>query len=124
MVANSKNLHSECLPPPLYSPDLVPSDFHVLGALKEELSGRKSKSDEEVKEVVHDWLYKQPKEFFFKSDSGFSKALLSLCIMTTEGNNNMWLLTSLYPSASKYNNLRTAEQFLIQFILVSFIKVW
>ena len=44
-VAKIKDLHFECLPHPPYSPVLAPSDFHVLGALKEELSGRKFRSD-------------------------------------------------------------------------------
>ena len=73
-VPKIKDLHSECLPHPPYAPDLAPTDFHVFGALEGELSGRKFRSDEEVQEVVHDWLYKQPEEFF-KRDSGFSKAL-------------------------------------------------
>jgi len=37
MVAEIKDLHFECLPHPPYSTDLAPSDFHVFGALKEEL---------------------------------------------------------------------------------------
>jgi hypothetical protein len=71
MVAKIKDLHFECLPHPLYSPDLAPSDFHVFGALKEDLSGRKFRYDKEVQDEVQDWLYK----VFFKRDSGFSKAL-------------------------------------------------
>jgi hypothetical protein len=45
-VAKIKDQHSGCLPHPLHSPDLVPSDFQ---------------------EAVQ--------EFFFKNDSGFSTAL-------------------------------------------------
>jgi histone-lysine N-methyltransferase SETMAR len=63
-VAKIKDLRFECLPHPPYSPDLAPSDYHVFGALKEELSGRKFKSDEEVQAAVHDWLQRQPKDFF------------------------------------------------------------
>jgi hypothetical protein len=36
-VAEIKDLHFQCLPLPLYSTDLAPSDFHVFGALKVEL---------------------------------------------------------------------------------------
>jgi histone-lysine N-methyltransferase SETMAR len=66
-VAKIKDLHFQCLPHPPYSPDLEPSDFHVFGALEGELSGRKFRSDE-VQEAVHNWLCKQPKDFFLKSD--------------------------------------------------------
>jgi histone-lysine N-methyltransferase SETMAR len=41
---------------PAYSPDLVPSDFHLYTKLKEFLGGRHFKSDEEVKDAVKEWL--------------------------------------------------------------------
>ena len=49
---------------PSYSLDLVPSDYHIFGPLKEVLRGRRFTSDEEVKEVEHTWLREQPKSFF------------------------------------------------------------
>jgi histone-lysine N-methyltransferase SETMAR len=49
----------ECPPHPPYLPDLAPSDFHVFGPLKESF-----RSDKKVKQVVHEWLRSQPKEFF------------------------------------------------------------
>jgi transposase len=52
------------LPHPPYSPDLAPSDFHLFWPLKDALRGRHFRSDEEVKEAVHDWLEQQPKDFF------------------------------------------------------------
>jgi histone-lysine N-methyltransferase SETMAR len=54
----------ECLPHPPYSPDLAPSDFHVFGPLKEAMRGKSFRSDEEVQQVVHEWLHSQPKDFF------------------------------------------------------------
>ena len=42
-----------------------PSDFHVLGPLKEAMGGKSFRSDEEVQQAVHEWLRSQPKEFFF-----------------------------------------------------------
>jgi hypothetical protein len=36
----------------------------VFGALKGELSGRKFRSDKKVQVAMHDWLCKQPKDFF------------------------------------------------------------
>ena len=47
-----------------YSPDLVPSDYHIFSPLKEVLRGCRFSSDEEVKEAVHTWLPEQPKSFF------------------------------------------------------------
>jgi hypothetical protein len=41
-VAEIRDLYFECLPHPPYSPDLAPSDFHVFGAQKEELSEESS----------------------------------------------------------------------------------
>jgi len=49
---------------PAYSPDLASSDYHLFGALKDALRGRRFTSDEGVKEVVHEWLAAQPKTFF------------------------------------------------------------
>ena len=46
-VATIQDL-SECLPHPLYSPDLAPTDFHVYGPLKEVMGGKSFRSDEEV----------------------------------------------------------------------------
>jgi hypothetical protein len=54
----------ECLPHPPYSPDLSLSDIHVFGLLKEAMGGKSFRSDEEVQQVVHEWLPSQPKEFF------------------------------------------------------------
>jgi len=39
-----------------YSPDLAPSDFRLFPTLKEFLSGRRSKSGEEAKDAVQEWL--------------------------------------------------------------------
>ena len=64
-AATIEDMHFECLPHPSYSPDLTPSDYHILGPLKETLGGTTFRSDEEVQEAVHECLHKQPKEFFF-----------------------------------------------------------
>jgi hypothetical protein len=45
----------EALPHP-HSPDLVPSDFHLFGPLKESLQGRKFSLDDNVQLAVHEWL--------------------------------------------------------------------
>jgi hypothetical protein len=59
-----QDLKLEVLPHPPYSPDLAPSDFHLFWPLKDALHAHHFKSDEEVKEAVHDWLPQQPKDFF------------------------------------------------------------
>jgi hypothetical protein len=41
---------------PPYSPDLAPSDYHLFGSLKAALWGRRVTWDQEVNEVVHEWL--------------------------------------------------------------------
>jgi hypothetical protein len=41
---------------PACSSDLVPRDFHLFPTLKKCLSGRRFKSDEEVEQVVKEWL--------------------------------------------------------------------
>ena len=38
-AATIEDIHFECLPHPLYSPDLAPSDDHIFGPLKEALGG-------------------------------------------------------------------------------------
>uniref|UniRef100_UPI003590293B protein piccolo n=1 Tax=Myxine glutinosa TaxID=7769 RepID=UPI003590293B len=63
-AATIEDLHFECLPHPPHSPDLTPSDYHILGLLKAALRGTTFRSDEEVQEAVHEWLRKQPKDYF------------------------------------------------------------
>ena len=49
---------------PPYSPDLVPSDFHLFKPLKESLRGRHFSSHEKIKTTVKEWLKAQPVEFY------------------------------------------------------------
>ena len=37
-----------------YSPDMLPCDFHVFGALKKHLKGQRFNSDDELKDAVKD----------------------------------------------------------------------
>ena len=66
-VATIQDLSFDCLPQPPYSPDLVFSDFRVSRPLKEAMGGKSFRSDEEVRQAVHEWLRSQPKDFFFFS---------------------------------------------------------
>ena len=57
-----KQLKWEAMEHPAYSPDLVSSDFHLFGLLKNALPGRRF-SCNDVKAVVHQWLRTQQKHF-------------------------------------------------------------
>ena len=59
-----------CLDHPPYSPDLVPSDYHLFHGLKEQLKGRHFSSDAEVIAAAETLLDGQPSEFFL---SGLQK---------------------------------------------------
>jgi transposase len=41
---------------PPYSPDLAPSDYHLIGPLKDHLKGYHYETDEAVQEAVQSWL--------------------------------------------------------------------
>jgi len=53
-----------CLDHPPYSPDLAPSDYHLLSGLKKELKGRHFLSHAEVIAATETWLDGQISEFF------------------------------------------------------------
>ena len=59
-----EQLGLEALPHPPYSPDLAPSDYHLVGPMKKMLGGQKLASDTEVQSVVRQWLGQQPASFF------------------------------------------------------------
>jgi len=63
-VETLQKLKSEVLARPPYTPDLAISDYHLVGPLKESLSGRRFTSDQELKETVHAWFAAQPKTVF------------------------------------------------------------
>jgi len=63
-VETVQHLGFKLLQHPPYSPNLVPSDYHIFGLLKETLHCHKFTSDEEAKEEVHTWLREQLKSFF------------------------------------------------------------
>jgi hypothetical protein len=56
--------------PPLYSPDLEPSDFHLFLHLKKFLAGQRFNNDDEVKRAVQKWLSSQAATFY---DKGIQK---------------------------------------------------
>jgi histone-lysine N-methyltransferase SETMAR len=52
-------------PPPPYSPDLAPSDYHLFPGLKKQLKSRHFLSDAVVIAAAEILLDGQPSEFFF-----------------------------------------------------------
>lgn len=56
MSGDRFKLHCEVLPHPTYSPDLLPSDFHLLAPLKVHLGGHKFHMNDEVSQEVLQWL--------------------------------------------------------------------
>jgi len=60
----------QCLDHPPYSPDLAPSDYHLLPGLKKQLKGRDFSSDVEVTAATEIWLDRQISECFL---SGLQK---------------------------------------------------
>ena len=48
---------------PLYSPDLVPSDFHFFLHLKKFLGGKRFDNDDDLKDTVQKWLTSQVAAF-------------------------------------------------------------
>jgi len=58
-----KQLKWEAMEHPAYSPNLVPSDFHLFGLLKNALRGRRFSCDDDVKAALHQWLCTQQKTF-------------------------------------------------------------
>ena len=60
----------EFLEHPVYSPDLVPSDYHLFPALKNHLSGHKFQNDDDVKIAVTWWLYLQDTDCYQKGNEG------------------------------------------------------
>jgi histone-lysine N-methyltransferase SETMAR len=60
----TQKLKWNVLPHPQCSPDLAPSDYHLFSPLKEHLAGKSFRNNEEVIQVVREWLHWQPKVFF------------------------------------------------------------
>jgi hypothetical protein len=56
----------QCFDHPTYSPDLVPSDYHLFPGLKKKLKGRYFSSDTEVITAAETWLDGQGSEFFLR----------------------------------------------------------
>jgi hypothetical protein len=67
-VATIEDLHFESLLHPLYSPPVITS----LGNSKEAMGGKTFRPNEEMQQVVHEWLHMWPKDFF-------SRGIHALC---------------------------------------------
>jgi hypothetical protein len=60
---------------PLHSPDLVPSNYHLFGKLKEHIARKKFDDNDEAKDEVLRWLNEQAAEFH---DTGIKKLVPTL----------------------------------------------
>ena len=63
---------------PPYSPDLAPSDYHLLPGLKKQLKGRHFLSDAEVSASAGTWLDGQPFQFFLSGLRKLEQGLRSV----------------------------------------------
>ena len=72
-VNKIRKFHWEFLEHPPYSPDLVPSDFHLFSPLKKFLAGQRFTCDDEVKAAVRQWFRSQTADFYH---SGIAKLVL------------------------------------------------
>ena len=63
-MATIRESKFELLSHPRYSPNLVPSDYHVFRSLKNLLRGQRFDCDEEVVHAINDWFKVQDKKFF------------------------------------------------------------
>jgi hypothetical protein len=64
---------------PPYSPDLVPSDFHLFGSLKVHIEGQKFQTDDELERSVLNWLHKQDKTFYAAGISNLPEQWKEMC---------------------------------------------
>jgi hypothetical protein len=46
----------------------------MFGPLKDTMGGKKFRSDEEIQQAVHEWLRRQPQEFFLEESIHFVNA--------------------------------------------------
>jgi hypothetical protein len=81
-VATTEDLSFECLPQPPYSPDLGPCDFNLFGPPKQAMGGKSFRLDEDLQQVVHEWLRSQPKKFFYRGIHALPKCW-NTCIART-----------------------------------------
>ena len=63
-MAELRELKSQLLPQPAYSPDLAPSDFHLFGPLKDPPRGRRFGYKNELKSAVNEVLKAMSKDWF------------------------------------------------------------
>jgi len=97
-VATIQDLSFECLPHPPYSPDLMPSDFHVFGP--KVMGGKSFRSDEEVQQAVH-----EPKDFFSRCIHALPKHW-NTCMECNGDYEGKWCFTRAIPVKSAMNNNR------------------
>jgi histone-lysine N-methyltransferase SETMAR len=84
MQQKIKELNWEILDHPPYSPDLAPSDYHLLRSLRNHLNNKKFERFEEVSDAILAYFESKPRRFY---KAGIEK--LVTCwemIITNSGN--------------------------------------
>ena len=63
-VEKIRTFGCEILPHPPYNPDLAPSDYHLFGSVKEQLSGQRFETLEDIRKAVHQRLRAAGTDFY------------------------------------------------------------
>jgi len=82
------------LPYPPISSNLAPSDFHILGALKDAVCGTMFESEDDVIHALSTWLYEQDEAWY---QQGTHKLICPWC-KTVEWKQTLWKKQSIESS--------------------------
>jgi len=74
-LAAIRNVGFQLLPHPLYSSDLVPSDFYLFPKLKEFMKGRRFADDKDDICMANGWLEDEDQKFFYSGIRALEKRL-------------------------------------------------
>jgi histone-lysine N-methyltransferase SETMAR len=66
-----KELNGEILDHPPYSPDLVPSDYHLFRSLQNHLNNKKFERFEEVNDTILAYFESKPRRFYKAGNEKF-----------------------------------------------------
>jgi len=61
-----EGLNWEILPPPPYSPDIAPSDYHLFRSIQSALIGERFTSYESIANWLNEWIKSKELEFFVR----------------------------------------------------------
>jgi len=105
-------------PHPPYSPDLAPSDYHLILHLKKFLAGKRFDDDDELKDSVQKCLTSQAAAFYEEGKQNLCPANISASIMAA----NMW--KNSLKNVESVNNKILYETFRFFFYSETVLTVW